>query len=269
MARALPAQGTGRIRGPAVLAAMGGWAHNDSVMKTLPCLLLVVWAATAPVPPAKGPAPPAAPPLIEPKQVLMKEGVKNAYPHWSRDGSRILFQSNRAGTWQLFVMNADGSHETQLTRGDSNNDRADWSPDNRTIAFVSDRDGNEEIYVMAADGTGARNLSKHPASDIHPYWSPDGKTILFNSTRDVDRYQIYEVNPDGTGLRRLVVSDDDDTCARVSPAGDRILYLTNLTGGADDVIVRDRDGSHPRNITSDPQADGWPTWTPDGMHIVF
>ena len=39
--------------------------------------------------------------------------------------------------------------------------------------------------------------------------------------------------------------------------------------GTDDILMRDRDGSHPRNITNDPPADGWPTWTPDGKHIVY
>jgi Tol biopolymer transport system component len=205
----------------------------------------------------------------EPRTILREEGVKNAYPRWSRDASRILYQSNRSGKWQLFVMDRDGSHRTPLTDGSFNDNYPDWSPDNSSIAFVSDRDGNEEVYVMNADGSGLRNLSKSPAQDIHPYWSPDGTKILFNSTRDADRLQIYEATVATGEIRRLVDSPDDDTCARISPRGDRIVYLANLATGHDDIIVRKRDGSAPVNVTDDAPADGWPVWTPDGDRIVF
>jgi TolB protein len=166
-------------------------------------------------------------------------------------------------------MDADGSHPKQLTSGVANNYFPDWSPDNERIAFVSDRDGNEDIYVMQMDGSQRRNISNHPARDIHPYWAPDGKRLLFNSTRDGDALQIYEVEADGTGLRRLVVSPDDDSCARFAPAGDRFVYLANLAIGQDDVILRDRDGTHPVKLTKYLAPDGWPTRVPDGRRIVY
>lgn len=203
------------------------------------------------------------------RTLVWQEGVKNAYPHWSKDGARILFQSNRSGKWQVYVMDADGSHVQRVTNDDANDNFPDWSPDNQRIAFVSDRDGNEEVYVMRMDGSQLRNLSNDPARDIHPYWTPDGKSLLFNSTRDGDKLQIYEVSGDGTGLRRLVTSPDDDTCAHVGPVGDRFLYLSNLSTGQDDVMLRSRDGTRPINLTHDLAADGWPVWTPDGKRVVF
>jgi Tol biopolymer transport system component len=199
--------------------------------------------------------------------LLWQPGVKNAYPRWSRDGRRVLYQSNRTGTWQVHVMDADGTNDRALTQGTANNNFPDWSPDNEHLAFVSDRDGNEEVYVMRMDGSGLVNVTRDPARDIHPYWTPDGSTILFNSTRGEDRLQIWEVAPDGTGLKRLVDSPDDDTCARVDPSGEHFLYLANLASGQDDVILRQRDGSEPLNLTNDLAADGWPTWAPDGRVV--
>jgi len=204
-----------------------------------------------------------------PTPVLWVEGVKNAYPRWSKDGARILYESNRTGKWQLYVMDADGSHDQQLTIGPYDNQLPDWSPDNAWIAFVSNRDGNDEVYVMRMDGSGLRNLTNSPAREIHPYFSPDGAWVLFNSDRDGGALQVYEVHPDGTGLHRLAVSGDEETCARVSPQGDRIVLLANLKAGHDDVILRRRDGSQPVNVTHDLAPDGWPTWTPDGRRIVY
>lgn len=207
--------------------------------------------------------------LAQPQPLLWEGGVKNAYPHWSNDGSKILYQSNSTGRWHLYVMESDGTNRRAITKGDWNDNFPDWSPDGTRIAFVSDRDGNEDVWIMNADGSGARNLTKNPARDIHPYWSSDGTKILFNSTRDVERLQIYELDPETGAARRLVTSDDDDTCARVSPDGRRILYLTNLAAGRDDVMMRQRDGSDPVNVTNDAPADGWPTWAPDGKRIVY
>jgi Tol biopolymer transport system component len=210
-----------------------------------------------------------APNFSDARTILWQPGTKNAYPRWSKDGQRILFQTNRSGKWQICVIDADGSNERALTNGAANDNFPDWSPDNARIAFVSDRDGDEEVYVMRMDGTELRNLSSDPARDIHPYWAPDGKTILFNSTRAGGKLQIFEVGADGTGARRLVHSEDDDSCARVSPAGDRIVYLTNFAIGQDDVILRRRDGTEPVNLTNDAAPDGWPTWVSDGRRIVY
>jgi Tol biopolymer transport system component len=210
-----------------------------------------------------------APAVRDVRTIVWQPGIKNAYPRWSNDGRSILFQSNRSGRWQIYVMDADGGRVRALTSGDSNNNFPDWSPDNQRIAFVSDRDGDEEVYVMRMDGSELRNLSSDPARDIHPYWSPDGAKLLFNSTRDGAKLQIYEVNADGTGLKRLVKSPDEDTCARISPNDDRIVYLANLSIGQDDVMLCRRDGTEPVNLTNDAAPDGWPAWVADGRHIVY
>ena len=234
-------------------------AHR--VIRTLPALVLVACSAAATSHDEPEPAAPRA--------VLLEDGVKNAYPRWSRDGARILYQSNRTGSWHLEMMDADGSNRRQLTQGPSNNDFPDWSPDNRRIAFVSDRDGDEDVFVMDTEGGDARNLTRHAGRDIHPYWSQDGLRILFSGTRDVGRFQLYEMDAEGGDQQRMVSSPDDDTCARVAPDGGRIVYLTNLARGQDDVLVARRDGSQAVNVTDDAQPDGWPCWTPDGARLVY
>src|SRR5574340_1827091 len=74
---------------------------------------------------------------------------------------RILFDSDRDGNSEIYVMDPDGSHQQRLThtRGkgkDSGEARwsrlARWSPDRANIAFISNRDENREIYVMHTDG---------------------------------------------------------------------------------------------------------------------
>src|SRR5688500_14146475 len=68
-------------------------------------------------------------------------------PSWSPDGAKIVFYSERDGNSEIYVMNADGSRPTRLTRHPANDGSPSFSPDGTKIAFDTDRDGNFEIYV--------------------------------------------------------------------------------------------------------------------------
>jgi Tol biopolymer transport system component len=118
---------------------------------------------------------------------LTRNGGRNFAPAWSPDGQRIAFerrlgkgrQSGRCHacreslTYEVHVMNADGSEQQRLTPRGA---KPGWSPDGRTIAFVSKRDGNAEIYVMNADGTGQRNLTRTRGwQESWLAWSPAQK----------------------------------------------------------------------------------------------
>lgn len=84
-------------------------------------------------------------------------------PAWSPNGNLIAFSSNRDGSnFHIFVMNADGSAQTQLTPSGSPADFApSWSPDGKRIAFMTNRDVPFffQVYVMNADGTNPTNVT--------------------------------------------------------------------------------------------------------------
>jgi len=89
---------------------------------------------------------------------------------WSPDGKKIVFDSERDGNSEIYIMNADGSHQINLSNNPANDWNPVWSPDGEKIAFVSDRDGNYEIYIMNADGSNQINLTNNPADDRFPDW---------------------------------------------------------------------------------------------------
>ena len=115
---------------------------------------------------------------------------------------KITFMSSRDGNAEVYVMNADGSGQTRLTKNNQTWDYCPaWSPDGSKIAFESDRDGNWEIYVMNADGSEQTRLTNNPEEDYSPAWSPDGSKIAFMSKRD-GNYEIYVMNADGSEQTR-------------------------------------------------------------------
>lgn len=122
---------------------------------------------------------------------------------------KIAFASDRDGNWEIYVMNADGSGQTRLTKNPARDEFPDWSPDGKKIAFVSGRDGTIDTYVMNADGTGQARLTTNPADDYRPAWSPDGSKIAFMAHRDGNT-EIYVMNADGSSQTNLTQNQADD-----------------------------------------------------------
>jgi Tol biopolymer transport system component len=232
-------------------------------------LVLVLSIACTREPAVAEPSAASTPPPGDPTVLLHEPGVENAYPRLSNDGRRILYQSNRTGNWQLFIMDIESAEQRRLTNDTFNNNFVDWSADNEWIAFVSDRDGNEELYRMRTDGTGLERLTDHPERDIHPYFSPDGKYLLFNSTRDNGSLDVYRLDLSTRELLRLTDSPMQETCARYSPDMKHIVLLRNGTT-SDDVVILDVETKQLSNLTNTPLViDGWPMYSADGQWIYY
>ena len=86
----------------------------------------------------------------------------------------------RDGTNEIYVMDADGGNQENLTNNPAYDADPDWSPDGTKITFVSSRDGGaSQIYVMDADGKNPIRLTDGRRHKSHPDWSPDGQKIAF------------------------------------------------------------------------------------------
>src|SRR5579871_2152657 len=72
-----------------------------------------------------------------PPRRLTTAPKKDRHPRWSPDGHYVLFESNRSGESQLWVMDVTGGEPRQLTTISTEASNGIWSPDGKRIAFVS------------------------------------------------------------------------------------------------------------------------------------
>lgn len=116
---------------------------------------------------------------------LISSTHQQAAPAYSRDGSRIAFQSDRSGDWEIWTCARDGSDPVQLThfRGPLAGTPR-WSPDGKEILFDSRASGTSQIYTIPAAGGEPRRLTNdHEGSEV-PSWSRDGHWIYYSAIKN-------------------------------------------------------------------------------------
>lgn len=170
----------------------------------------------------------------EPKQVTDPKGKRDSNPRWSPDGEKIIFESNRSGSNQLWVLTPDGEVK-QLTNISTGASSGTWSPDGTHVAFVS------SVYPEFSDKpfeeSDKLNKEKDDAIEKSPV---KAKTFTKLFYRHWDDY---------VGDKRqhlFVIGSDGKNCRDVTP-GDRDANPTSSTFSSGDDF----------------------TFTPDSKHLVF
>lgn len=175
---------------------------------------------------------------------LTADPADDVQPRFSPDGERVLFCSNRGGSWDVWLVNRDGTGLTQVT-----SDRADeiapcWSPDGRRIAFSvwGTRSQQWEIWSLSLDRPGVRRFL---AYGLFPAWSPDGQRLAFQRARQRGTrwFSVWVVDIAGEEARfpTEVASGDEFACIapRWSPNGRVIVYTTVPREAASEETVAD------------------------------
>ena len=185
-------------------------------------------------------------PASSPPRVAISSTRGEIHPRFSPDGRRVVYTSNRSGTWELWTSDPDGGSAVRLTSmGATNTGGPNWSPDGRSIVFGSDQSGQFDLYVIAAAGGKPRRLTSHPAFEQAGSFSRDGRWIYFTSNR-TGRFQIWKMSANGGEAIQLTTNGG--WWGGEAPDGAHFYYLdipmtpkpiwrVPATGGAPERVV--------------------------------
>ena len=193
-------------------------------------------------------------------------------PAFSPDGKKIAYVLDN----NIWVMNADGSDQRQLTFHSANDTGPAFYPDGRTIVFASERSGNFDLWRISVAPSDPVRLTTTPQHEFGaPSVSPDGTRIAFvaDQTGNFDNFEIYTINADGTNRTRLTDHPAFDFAPNFSPDGTKIVFDSTrdqLPGNPNaEIYVMSADGSDETNLSNSEKDDRSPSFSPDGKKIAF
>ena len=85
-------------------------------------------------------------------------------PSWSPDGKRIAFSSDKAGNFDIWILNLEDWRLSQVTTFDGLDVSPAWSPDGKRLAFISTRSGIMEIWI--------KDLTSGESTVLRPFGRP-------------------------------------------------------------------------------------------------
>ncbi|MFA6110280.1 MAG: leucine-rich repeat domain-containing protein [Candidatus Latescibacterota bacterium] len=179
----------------------------------------------------------------------------------------IAFASDRGGTLDIYVADADGTHLVNLTRGSTgNNWEPVWSPDWTRIAFTSDREGGfaPHLYVMDADGSDVTRLVDEPG--WNPRWSPQGDQLAYVRSEGGGIVVLDLASSSSLSLTAGMAGQEYLPCW--SPDGTRIAFTSDGEGSLQVWVVA-ADGGAAQRVTEEAGSAVALAWSPDGSGILY
>jgi dipeptidyl aminopeptidase/acylaminoacyl peptidase len=209
---------------------------------------------------------------------LTQEGSSNERPRWSPDSRQIYFISNRGGSDQIWVMDADGGHSVQITHLSTEAGGLLVTPDGKRLVFTS------SVYPVCGDDDvcNKRKLDEEAQNKVKARIYTSLLFRHWNQWEGDRRQHLLTVKADGTEVKDLTpglrdvppfsLGGPDDYA--VSPDSTELAFVMNADpepalSTNSDIYEVSLDGGDPRKITTSPGADNSPQYSPDGKLLAF
>jgi TolB protein len=194
-------------------------------------------------------------------------------PRVSPEGSRIAFSALTKTGWDIMMYSLDLNRIVGFPHLGGTNLSPAWSGDGTKLAFSSSRAGEPNIYVEDSAGGNLHQMTTGKGPDVSPVWNrKTNAQIAFVSGR-TGLPQIYTMEADGTNQQRMT-DQGYAVSPNWAPNGQFLSFAwVRKYGpgepGASDLYLMDIASKQWVQLTHDGGRNDFPSWSPDGRHIVF
>ena len=196
-------------------------------------------------------------------------------PRISPDNSRLAFASLGRDGWAVRMFSLELGRMVSFPSGavSGNNQSPAWSADGTKLAFSSSRSGDPEIWVCDAGGGNPHKVTSFRGPDVAPTWNPKTNAQLAWVSGRTGLPQIYIMDQDGANVQRIT-DGGYAVSPSWSPNGQLLVFSWNRKYGPGDpggvdIHVIDIASKNYIQVTHESGSNDFPSWAPDGRHIVF
>ncbi len=181
---------------------------------------------------------------------------------WTRDG-KLVFTAFSNNSIDIYMREADGAENKQLTVNAGTNWGTEVSPDNRYIVFGSDRTGNFHVWRMDIDGGNPLQLTNGSGEKFAEV-SPDGKWVVYTAFQD---WTLWKVSIEGG--EPVQIAENYARESAISPNGRWIVYTASENNRH--IVMPFEGGSPIKTFDLPPDAPHLQTvrWSPDSQSLQF
>jgi len=208
-------------------------------------------------------------PEIGPKNLTSSDSNER-YPRWSPDGNSLLFESDRSGNWDVYVVNSNGSELRPLAASPDAERFPTWAPDGSRIAFVVQDSLSSKLAVLELSDSSVTIFEPHESGSLlFLDWAPESDRLAY-TLQSEESLNLYVFDLDTQVSSVLREGEFRSLWPRWSPDGSVISYFSRMdTEGEDDeVYVISLADSLVRRITTRVGHDFCPTWSPTAEYLA-
>lgn len=203
---------------------------------------------------------------------LTNGNFDNRYASYNKSGTKIVFESNRDGHWQIYVMDINGNAQKRLTNSISNDRRPTWHPSKDIILFESDRSGTNELYTLNLE-TNSVSKIKLPLNGNKSFaaYAPNGVEVIFVHEKKLNDSDIYVASKKGKKVKKLIDDAYSNLYPQFTSRGDVIVYFSNknIENENNVIYVYNLLNKEKSRLTYFKDQSNFPVWSNNTRRIAY